>query len=177
VEGGEEQAKGNTYSSGGDFATMAAAAAVAAAVATKAVDVAAVALRVAGTEPREARQLSVTACFTLAQAAASAKAAAAAAAVTAAAAPRYPRRSRQRAQRDSVQYSCKTKLRAYGQAEVHVSSGEESEAVTKEEDGSEDEFVLTERKEPVPKWEVLAENRAVWEQFCKQLGLGVGSLG
>jgi hypothetical protein len=40
-----------------------------------------------------------------------------------------------------VQYSCKTKLRADGQAEVHVSSGEESEAVTKEEDGSEDEFV------------------------------------
>jgi hypothetical protein len=31
---------------------------------------------------------------------------------------------------------------------VHVSSGEESEAVTKEEDGSEDGFV-TERKEPV----------------------------
>jgi hypothetical protein len=27
------------------------------------------------------------------------------------------------------------------------------------------------------KWEVLAENKAVWEQFCKQLGLGVGSLG
>jgi hypothetical protein len=49
-----------------------------------------------------------------------------------------------------VQYSCKTKLRADGQAEVHVSSGEESEAVTKEEDESEDEFV-TERKEPVPK--------------------------
>jgi hypothetical protein len=24
---------------------------------------------------------------------------------------------------------------------------------------------------------VLAENKAVWEQFCKQLGLGVGSLG
>jgi hypothetical protein len=48
-----------------------------------------------------------------------------------------------------VQYSCKTKLRADGQAEVHVSSGEESEAVMKEkeEDGSEDEFV-TERKEP-----------------------------
>jgi hypothetical protein len=41
---------------------------------------------------------------------------------------------------------------------VHVSSGEESEAVTKEEDESEDEFV-TERKEPVPKWEVLAENK------------------
>jgi hypothetical protein len=82
----------------------------------------------------------------------------------------------QRAQRDSVQYSCKTKLRADGQAEVHVSSGEESEAVTKEEDENEDEFV-TERKEPVPKWEVLAENKAVWEQFCKQLRLEVGSLG
>jgi hypothetical protein len=35
---------------------------------------------------------------------------------------------------------------------------------TKEEDESEDEFV-TERKEPVPEWEVLAENKAVWEQF------------
>jgi hypothetical protein len=44
---------------------------------------------------------------------------------------------------------------------VHSSSGEESEAVTKEEDESEDEFV-TERKEPVPKWEVMAENKAVW---------------
>jgi hypothetical protein len=77
-----------------------------------------------------------------------------------------------------VQYSCKTKLRADGQAEVrHVTSGEESEAVTKEEDESEDEFV-TERKEPVPKWEgVLAENRAVWEKLCKQLRLEVGSLG
>jgi hypothetical protein len=52
-------------------------------------DVAAAALRVAGTEPREARQLPVTACFTLAQAAATAKAAAAAAAVTAAAAPQH----------------------------------------------------------------------------------------
>jgi hypothetical protein len=77
-----------------------------------------------------------------------------------------------------VQYSCKTKLRADGQAEVHVSSGEESEAVMKEEDGSEDEFVtVTERKEPVPKWEVLAETRAVWEQLCKQLRPEVGSLG
>jgi hypothetical protein len=75
-----------------------------------------------------------------------------------------------------VQCSCKTKLRADGQAEVHVSSGEESEAVTEEEDGSEDEFV-TERKEPLPKWEVLAENRAVWEQLYKQLGLEVGSSG
>jgi hypothetical protein len=44
--------------------------------------------------------------------------------------------------------------------------GEESEAVTKEEDESEDELMVTERKEPVPKWEVLlAENKAVWEQL------------
>jgi hypothetical protein len=75
-----------------------------------------------------------------------------------------------------VQCNCKTKLRVDGQTEVHVRSGEESEAVTKEEDESEDEFV-TERKEPVPKWEVLAENKAVWEHLCKQLGLEVGSLG
>jgi hypothetical protein len=59
---------------------------------------------------------------------------------------------------------------------VHVSSDEESEAETKEEDESEGEFV-TERKEPVPRRKVLAENRAVWEQLCKQLGLEVGSLG
>jgi hypothetical protein len=63
-----------------------------------------------------------------------------------------------------MQCSHKTKLRADGQAEVHVSSGEESEAVTKEgrrEDGSEDEFV-TKRKEPVPKWEAGAGR----EQGC-----------
>jgi hypothetical protein len=36
---------------------------------------------------------------------------------------------------------------------------------------------VTERKEPVPKWEVLAEKKAVWEQLCKQLRLGVGGLG
>jgi hypothetical protein len=29
----------------------------------------------------------------------------------------------------------------------------------------------------LPKWEVLAENKAVWEQFYKQLRLEVGSLG
>jgi hypothetical protein len=51
-----------------------------------------------------------------------------------------------------VQCSRKTKLNAKGR----VSSDEESEAETKEEDESEDEFV-TERKEPVPRWEVLAE--------------------
>jgi hypothetical protein len=42
-----------------------------------------------------------------------------------------------------------------------VGSDEESEAATKEEDGSEDELV-TERKEAVPKWEVLAGR----EQGC-----------
>jgi hypothetical protein len=85
------------------------------------------------------------------------------AAVTAAAAAaaRYPRRNRQRAQRDSLQCSCKTKLRADGQAEVHVSSGEESEAVTKEEDGSEDGFV-TERNEPVPKWVATGIQTPPW---------------
>jgi hypothetical protein len=58
---------------------------------------------------------------------------------------------------------------------VHVRSGEESEAVTKEEDESEDGFV---REREVLEWEVLAENRAVWEQLYKQLGrLEVGSVG
>jgi hypothetical protein len=61
-----------------------------------------------------------------------------------------------------VQYSCKTKLRADGQAEVHVSSGDESEAVTKEEDESEDEFV-TERKEKRASAEVGGAGR---EQGC-----------
>jgi hypothetical protein len=75
-----------------------------------------------------------------------------------------------------VQYSCKKKLRADGHAEVHVISDEESEAETKEEDVSEDKFV-TERTEAVLKWEVLAENKAVWVQFRKQLRLEAGSLG
>jgi hypothetical protein len=38
---------------------------------------------------------------------------------------------------DSAQYSCKTKLDAKGRVEVHVSSDEESEVETKEEDESE----------------------------------------
>jgi hypothetical protein len=41
-----------------------------------------------------------------------------------------------------------------------VSSDEESEAETKGGDKSEGEFV-TERKEQVPRWEVLPENKAV----------------
>jgi hypothetical protein len=42
--------------------------------------------------------------------------------------------------------------------------------VTKEEDGSEDGLVKRTS-------ELLAENRPVLEQFCKQLRLGVGGLG
>jgi hypothetical protein len=63
-----------------------------------------------------------------------------------------------------------------------VNSDEESEAETTEEDGSEGEFVAERKAKSsacaVPKWEVLAENRAVWVQFCKQLRLDeAGSLG
>jgi hypothetical protein len=36
---------------------------------------------------------------------------------------------------------------------------------------------VTERKQPVPKREVLAENRTVWEQLCKQLRLEAVGLG
>jgi hypothetical protein len=50
------------------------------------------------------------------------------------------------------------------------------DAETKEEDGSEDEL-RTERKEAAPKWEVLAESKAVWVQFCKQLRPEAGGLG
>jgi hypothetical protein len=94
----------------------------------------------------------------------------------------HARMSRERlgAQRDSVQCSCKTKLRADGQApEVNSSSdsGEESESVARRrKTGVKGEFV-TKRKEPVPKWKVLAENKAAWEQLCKQLGLVVISFG
>ena len=49
----------------------------------------------------------------------------------------------------------------------------------REAEGGEDEEeeLVTERKQPVPKREVLAENGAVWEQLYKQLRLGAGSLG
>jgi hypothetical protein len=76
------------------------------------------------------------------------------------------------------------KIDANGRVEVHASSGDESEAGLKEEEaegggGGEDEKeeFMTERKQPVPKWEVLAENRTVREHFCKQLRLEAGSLG
>jgi hypothetical protein len=74
-----------------------------------------------------------------------------------------------------VQCSCKTKLRADGQAEVHVSSGEESEAVTKEEDESEDEFVADRTKRAsVEVGGAGREQRTRWKQLCKQLRLEVG---
>jgi hypothetical protein len=68
----------------------------------------------------------------------------------------YPRRSRQRAQstaqRDSVQYRVQLQDKApcgRAGAEVHVSSGEESEAVTKEEDESEDARVCDRTKRAI----------------------------
>ena len=45
-----------------------------------------------------------------------------------------------------------------------------------EEEESDDEF-CDRTTAPVPKWEVLAGNRAVWVQLCQQLRLGQGSLG
>ena len=48
--------------------------------------------------------------------------------------------------------------------------------VEEEEDESDDEF-CDRTTAPVPKWEVLAGNRAVWVQLCQQLQLDQGSLG
>jgi hypothetical protein len=52
---------------------------------------------------------------------------------------------------------------------------EESEAEVGEEE-SDDEF-CDRTTAPVPKWEVLAGNRAVWVQLCQQLRLVQGSSG
>jgi hypothetical protein len=52
-----------------------------------------------------------------------------------------------------------------------------SEADDRRQAKTKSEEFVRERKQPVPKREVLAENRAVWEQFCKQLRLGAGGLG
>jgi hypothetical protein len=54
--------------------------------------------------------------------------------------------------------------RARRGAREQRSDEEQSGAETKEDDGSEDGLV-TERKEAVPKWEVLAKNKAVWVQL------------
>jgi hypothetical protein len=73
-----------------------------------------------------------------------------------------------------VQYICKERLRADGSKDAPTSSDEESEAEVEEE--SDDEF-CDRTTAPVPKWKVLAGNRAVWVQLYQQLRLGQGSLG
>jgi hypothetical protein len=76
-----------------------------------------------------------------------------------------------------VQYICHQRLRADGSKDTQTSSDEESEAeVEEEEEESDDEFCDRTRAS-VPKWEVLAGNRAMWVQLCQQLRLGQGSLG
>jgi hypothetical protein len=76
-----------------------------------------------------------------------------------------------------VQYICKVKLRADGSKGAQTSSDEGSEAeVEEEEEESDDDFCDT-TTAPVPKWEVLAGNRAVWVQLYQQLRMGQGSLG
>jgi hypothetical protein len=72
---------------------------------------------------------------------------------------------------------CHTRPRADGSKGAQTSSDEESEAeVEEEEEESDDEF-CDRTTAPVPNWEVLAGNRAVWVQFCQQLRLDQGSLG
>jgi hypothetical protein len=69
---------------------------------------------------------------------------------------------------------CHQRLRADGSKDTQTSSDEESEAeVEEEEEESDDEF-CDRTTAPVPKWEVLAGNRAVWVQLCQQLRLGQG---
>jgi hypothetical protein len=78
-----------------------------------------------------------------------------------------------------VQYICHQRLRADGSKGAQTSSDEESEAEVEEEEEeaeSDDEF-SDRTTAPVPKWEVLAGNRAVWVQLCQQLRLDQGSLG
>jgi hypothetical protein len=63
------------------------------------------------------------------------------------------------------------------QGETSLEVDEESEAeVEEEEEESDDEF-CDRTTAPVPKWEALAGNRAVWVQLCQQLRLDQGSLG
>jgi hypothetical protein len=74
---------------------------------------------------------------------------------------------------------CHQRLRADGSKDTQTSSDEESEAEV-EEEGEEEESdgeFCDRTTSPVPKWGVLAGNRAVWMQLCQQLRLGQGSLG
>jgi hypothetical protein len=79
-----------------------------------------------------------------------------------------------------VQYIYKVRLRADGSKGAQTSSDEGSEAEVEEqeqeEEESDDEF-CDRTASPVPKWEVLAGNRAVWVQLYRQLRLDQGSLG
>jgi hypothetical protein len=81
-----------------------------------------------------------------------------------------------------VQYIChqRLRLRVDGSKDTQTSSDEESEhgeaGVEEEEQESDDRF-CDRKTAPVPKWEALAGNRAVWVQLCQQLRLGQGSLG
>jgi hypothetical protein len=77
-----------------------------------------------------------------------------------------------------VQYICKVRLRVDGSKDAQTSSDEGSEAEVEEEEEEESDDEFCDRTTaPVPKWEVLAGNRAVWVQLCQQLRLDQGSLG
>jgi hypothetical protein len=58
-----------------------------------------------------------------------------------------------------------------------ASIDEESEAEAGEEEEESDDEFCDRTKAPVPKWEALATNKAVWTQLCQQLRLEQGSLG
>jgi hypothetical protein len=76
-----------------------------------------------------------------------------------------------------VQYICHQRLQADGSKDTQTSSDEESEAEMEEEEEESDDEFCGRTTAPVPKWEVLAGDRAVWVQLCQQLRLGQGSLG
>jgi hypothetical protein len=76
-----------------------------------------------------------------------------------------------------VQYICKVRLRADGSKDAQTSSDEGSEAEVEEEGEESDDEFCDRTTAPVPKWEVLAGNRAVWVQLYQQLRLDQGSLG
>jgi hypothetical protein len=68
--------------------------------------------------------------------------------------------------------------RADGSKDAQTSSDEGSEAEVEEEEQEEGDDELCDRTTaPVPKWEVLAGNRAVWVQLCQQLRLDQGEFG
>jgi hypothetical protein len=62
------------------------------------------------------------------------------------------------------------RFRADGSKGAQTSSDEGSEAEVEEEEEESDDKFCDRTTAPVPKWEVLAGNRAVWVQLCnKQL--------